>query len=314
MNVPARLGPIARVVRAFLDAKITAVLVVATTLVGLFAIAMTPREENPRITVPPAIVATNDQGRSRAEIEQLVTGPPERVIGQIAGVEHVYATSQDGRSTITVRYRVGTDTTQAYVDLYTRLLGNRGVIPADAADPIVTRIDVDDVPVVVLTLSSSSLDEGALRDLAYRMSDAIAPLPGVGGVTLYGGRSRAVSVVLDPQRLRGYGIGFSDLDPALRTNAEQPAGYVTDGPTRTYPLAGNPRRRCDRRDRERPSPAARFGRRSPRDHRRRRRSGREPYDPGDAHRDPRLPSHGVRDRADGTVHAPDSVRRSHRNA
>ena len=240
MNVPAPLGPIARVVRGFLDAKITAVLVVATTLVGLLAIAITPREENPRITVPTAIVTTNDQGRSRAEIEQLVTVPLERVIGQIAGVEHVYATSQDGRSTITVRYRVGTDTTQAYVDLYTRLLGNRNVIPTDASDPLVTRIDVDDVPVVVLTLASSSLDEAVLRDLAYRMSDAIAPLPGVGGMTLYGGRNRAVSVVLDPQRLRGFGIGFSELDAALRTNAEQPAGYVTDGTTRIDLRAGQP--------------------------------------------------------------------------
>lgn len=114
-------------------------LVIAATLFGIFAVLATPREENPRITVPTAIVTTDAPGRSRDEVLRLVTLPLERVIGQIAGVEHVYDSSQYGRSTITVRYRVGTDTTNAYVDLYTRLLGNRNVIPSDAAAPVVTR-------------------------------------------------------------------------------------------------------------------------------------------------------------------------------
>ena len=231
---------LARIVRAFLDAKITIVLVVAATLLGLVAIASTPREENPRITVPTAIVTTDAPGRARDEVARLITLPLERIIGQIANVEHVYASSQDGRSIITVRYRVGTDTTQAYVDLYTRLLGNRSAIPADAEAPVVSRIDVDDVPVVVLTLSSASYDDSALRDVAYRLSDALAPLPGVGSLTLYGGRSPNVNVVIDPQRLRGYAVGFAEIDTALRSNAEQPAGYVTDGVTRLELRAGSP--------------------------------------------------------------------------
>ena len=232
--------PLARVVRAFLDAKITVVLVVAATLFGVVAIAFTPREENPRITVPTAIVTTDAAGRTGDEVARLITLPLERVIGQIAGVEHVYASSQDGRSIITVRYRVGTDTTQAYVDLYTRLLGNRGAIPADAQAPVVSRIDVDDVPVVVLTLSSASYDEAALRDIAYRLSDALAPLPGVGALTLYGGRSRNVNVVIDPQRLYGNAVGFAEIDAALRSTAEQPAGYVTNGLERLELRAGSP--------------------------------------------------------------------------
>ncbi len=237
--------PLARIVSAFLDAKITVVLVVAATLFGLVAIAFTPREENPRITVPTAIVTTDAPGRARDEVVRLVTLPLERVIGQIANVEHVYASSGDGRSIITVRYRVGTDTTQAYVDLYTRLLGNRGAIPADALAPVVSRIDVDDVPVVVLTLSSASYDEAALRDVAYRLSDALAPLPGVGALTLYGGRSRNINVVIDPQRLHAYAVGFAEIDAALRSNAEQPAGYVSDGLQRLELRAGAPFRSAE---------------------------------------------------------------------
>ena len=232
--------PLARLVGAFLDAKITVVLIAAATLFGFFAIALTPREENPRIVVPTAIVTTNAPGRSRDEVIRLITLPLERVIGQIAGVEHVYDTSQQGRSTITVRYQVGTDTTQAYVDLYTRLLGNRNAIPVDASDPVVSRIDVDDVPVVVLTLASASRDEASLRDLAYQLSDTLASLPGVGALTVYGGRTRSVNVVIDPTQLNGYGLGFADLEAALRQNAEQPAGFAADGVDRTDLTAGAP--------------------------------------------------------------------------
>ncbi|BDE05640.1 multidrug transporter AcrB [Vulcanimicrobium alpinum] len=233
-------GPLARIVRAFLDAKLTAVLVAAVVAGGVLALAVTPREENPRINVPTAIVTTDAQGRSRDEIARLVTVPLERVIGQIGDVEHLYANSQDGRSTITVRYRVGTDPTAAYVDLYTRLLGNRSALPPDAQTPVVSRIDVDDVPVVVLTLASATYDDGALRDLAYRLSDALAPLPGVGTLTLYGGRGRIVNVTIDPARLAGYGVGFAQIDAALRGNAEQPAGYVGDGTSRIDVRAGAP--------------------------------------------------------------------------
>ena len=240
MQVKEKSAPLARVVRAFLDAKITVVLVIAALVFGLFAIVLTPREENPRITVPTAIITTDAPGRSRDEVIRLITLPLERVIGQIAGVEHVYDTSLDGRSTITVRYKVGTDTTAAYVDLYTRLLGNRGVIPTDASDPVVSRIDVDDVPVVVLTLASASRDEASLREIAYRLSDTLAPVPGVGALTLYGGRARSVNVVINPAELSAYGLGFASLDSALHQNTEQPAGFITDGSARTDLRAGMP--------------------------------------------------------------------------
>ena len=238
MESGKKSGPIKNAVRMFLESKITGVLVAGTFVFGAIAVIATPREENPRITVPTAIVSTAASGRTRDEVANLVTRPLERVIGQIADVDHVYSTSSDERSTITVRYRVGTDTTQAYVDLYTRLLGNRGVLPADVADPVVSRIDVDDVPVVVLTLASQTLDEVALRDVAYRLSDVLAPVAGIGAMTLYGGQTRSVNVTVDPRTLNAYALGFSDIDAALKGGAEQAAGYTADGRTRTDVRAG----------------------------------------------------------------------------
>ncbi len=233
-------SPVARLVRTFLDSKLTVLLIAASTLFGIGALLATPREENPRITVPTAIVSTDATGRSRDEIARLVTLPLERLIGQIANIDHVYTSSSDGNSTITIRYKVGTDTNQAYVDLYTRLLGNRAILPTDAAAPVVSRLDIDDVPIAVLTLSSHVSSDAALRAAAYRLSDALDPIAGIGSLTLYGGRLPAVNVVLDPRKMQGYGVGFGSIETALSDVGERDAGYTSNGRSRESIRAGSP--------------------------------------------------------------------------
>jgi len=233
-------SPVARLVRTFLDSKLTGLLIAASTLFGIGALLATPREENPRITVPTAIVSTDVLGRSRDEIQRLVTLPLERLVGQIANIDHVYTSSSDGNSTITIRYKVGTDTNQAYVDLYTRLLGNRAILPADAAAPVVSRIDIDDVPIAVLTLSSHAASDATLRAAAYRLSDALDPIEGIGTLTLYGGRLPAVNVILDPRKMQGYGVSFGGIETALAAVGERDAGYASDHITRESIRAGSP--------------------------------------------------------------------------
>lgn len=233
-------SPVARLVRTFLDSKLTGLLIAASTLFGIGALLATPREENPRITVPTAIVSTDVLGRSRDEIQRLVTLPLERLVGQIANIDHVYTSSSDGNSTITIRYKVGTDTNQAYVDLYTRLLGNRAILPADAAAPVVSRIDIDDVPIAVLTLSSHAASDATLRAAAYRLSDALDPIEGIGTLTLYGGRLPAVNVILDPRKMQGYGVSFGGIETALAAVGERDAGYASDHVTRESIRAGSP--------------------------------------------------------------------------
>jgi len=195
--VPAGTA-IERLVRFFLDAKLTVVLVLVAAVFGLVAFIATPREENPHIEVPYAVVTTTYDGHSREEIERLVSVPLERALEQIPSVEHRYETTSTGRSVITVRYRVGTQADVAFVELTTRLTNVQSSLPAGAGVPAVQRLDVDDVPVVVLTLASRDPDDVRLRALAQQVADRVAPVSGVGAVTLYGGQLRSDASTSSP--------------------------------------------------------------------------------------------------------------------
>ncbi|TAM61040.1 efflux RND transporter permease subunit [bacterium] len=232
---------VGRIVRYFVDSKLTALLVLAATLFGIFAVLATPREENPQITAPAAVVTVSDPGIGRAQIEQNVTKPIERVLQEIPGVEHLYSTSSEGLATVIVRYYVGEDKTRSYVDLYNQLMANRAVLPPGAQDPAVTPLDVDDVPIVVLTLSGSRYDDVTLRALAHRLADAVQPVPGASVISMSGGREQAVDVALDPAKLAGYEISPQDIERALGvTNVEQATGYVAGGGHRLLLHAGTP--------------------------------------------------------------------------
>ncbi len=216
-------------VRFCIDAKLTSVLVIVAAIFGAFALWVTPREENPRIAVPYAIVTTAYAGHDRNDTERLVTIPLERAIEQTPNVEHRYATTTMGRSSITVRFRVGTPTETAYVDLQTRLDAARDALPAAVDAPRVQRLDIDDLPVLVLTLASRTDDGVRLRKLAQTIADRLAPLAGVGNVTLFGGSIPAARIDVIPERLAAFGLGFADVSRTLATtNVRTDAGFLND--------------------------------------------------------------------------------------
>ncbi|TAM75324.1 efflux RND transporter permease subunit, partial [bacterium] len=230
-----------RIVRYFVDSKLTALLVLAATLFGIFAILATPREENPQITAPAAVVTIADPGMARGQVEQEVAKPIERILQEIPGVEHIYSTSSEGLATIVVRYYVGEEKTRSYVDLYNQLMANRRILPPEAREPAVTPLDVDDVPIVVLTLAGSRYDDTMLRAIAHRVVDAVQPVPDVSLISIVGGRDQAVDVALDPAKLAGYAISPQDVERALGvTNVEQATGYVAGGGHRLLMHAGTP--------------------------------------------------------------------------
>lgn len=232
---------IERLVRFFLDAKLTVVLVLVAAVFGLVAFIATPREENPHIEVPYAVVTTTYDGHSREETERLVTVPLERALEQIPSVEHRYETTSTGRSVITVRYRVGTQADVAFVDLTTRLTNVQSSLPAGAGVPAVQRLDVDDVPVVVLTLASRDPDDVRLRALAQQVADRVAPVSGVGAVTLYGGRAPVGRVDVVPERLAALGLSLGTIADTLgHTDMTRDAGFTSDGQRRDEIRVGAP--------------------------------------------------------------------------
>src|SRR5512134_2995492 len=148
------LGISGRIARYFQSAQITPLLALVGLLLGAFAVFVTPREEEPQINVTMANVLIPFPGASAKDVEQMVAGPAEQVLSQIAGIEHVMSLSRPGLAVITVQFKVGVPRTEALVRLYDTVNANADWLPAGlgVGEPLIKPKGIDDVPIVTLTL------------------------------------------------------------------------------------------------------------------------------------------------------------------
>ena len=225
-----RLGLAGAVSRAFIDSRLTPLLIVATVLLGLLAIVALPREEEPQIKVPMVDLLVAMPGASAAEVESRLSAPLERLMWEIPGVEYVYSTSQPGRSLVVVRFRVGEDVERSLVKLNQKLQNHADRIPPGASPPLVKARSIDDVPFLALTFHSRAQDHLTLRRIAAQVDAEIKHVPEVSETTLIGGYRRQVRVRLDPAALAARGLGLVDPLQALGpTNRQEIAGGLTTG-------------------------------------------------------------------------------------
>ena len=161
-----------KIVKIFLDSNLSLILIILAVVVGLTALGLTPREEDPQIVVPLADVYVNFPGHSAAEVEQLVTTPLEKILYQIDGVEYVYSMSREGQAIITVRYYVGEDRERSLVKLYKKIDEHLDIVPPGVTGWIIKPVEIDDVPVVTLTLAGKSSDDMTLRRVAEELTAA----------------------------------------------------------------------------------------------------------------------------------------------
>ena len=226
-----RLGFSGRVARQFLQTEITPLLALLGLLLGLFAIAVTPREVEPQIDVTFANVFIPFPGASARQVEQLVTSSAEQVLSEIEGVKHIYSNSRPGLAVLTVEFEVGEHRTEAIVRLYNALYSNQDWLPAGigVGQPLVKPKGIDDVPIVAVTLWSDDPHQGAaeLRSVAHTLEVELKRVPGTRDIYTIGGPQPVVHVLLDPQRLAGYGISLADLREALQAaNQSSAAGEL----------------------------------------------------------------------------------------
>ncbi len=226
-----KLGLSGRIARAFLDSELTPLLGLTALLLGLFAVFVTPREEEPQINVTMANVIVPFPGASAQQVESLVATPMEKVLAEISGVDHIYSVSRPGAAVITVQFEVGEDRTEAIVRLYNAIYSNQdwrplglGVLP-----PLVKPKGIDDVPILSVTLWTADPQRGAheLRQVAHAIEAEVKRVPGTRNVYTIGGPDETVRVTLDPQRLAGYGLTVTELAGSLQAaNVVQHAGAV----------------------------------------------------------------------------------------
>ncbi len=220
-------GVVNGIVRAFLHSNLSLILIVLAAALGLAALLITPREEDPQIVVPLADIHVSFPGRSAEETARLVASPLEKLLYQIDGVEYVYSTSRRDSAVITVRFFVGQDRERSLVKIFKRLDENIDLIPPGVAGWIVKPVEIDDVPVVTLTLTGASADPFLLRRVGEEVAERLAAQREVSRVALVGGEGRRVTVELDPARLTAHDIAPLEVARALRlTNVERTAGAI----------------------------------------------------------------------------------------
>src|SRR5579883_1980229 len=200
------MGIAGRIARAWINSKLTPLLLGASLLIGLFSVWRLPREEEPQIVVPMIDVMVAMPGASSREVEERVTKPMEKLLWEIPGVEYIYSTSSPGQALTIVRFRVGEDEEKSIVRLNQKMFANLDLIPPGASQPLIKPRSIDDVPILALTLSGNEYGPYELRQVAAQIHDAIKQVPDVSQVTLIGGQAREVRVTLDEGRLAGYSI------------------------------------------------------------------------------------------------------------
>ena len=235
----AQMGVAGRLARSFQSHALTPLLALVAMLLGLFAVLVTPREEEPQINVTMANVLIPFPGASSADVQALVARPAEQVLGQIAGVEHSYSVARPGVAVLTVQFKVGVPRTEALVRLYDVLNANQDWLPAGLGTltPIVRPKGIDDVPVLGITLWAQDQRSAVeIERVAHTLEAELKRVPGSREVNTIGGPGRVVQVTLDPTRLRDRGVDLLRLKSTLAAaNFAMPAGSVIDT------LAGSPR-------------------------------------------------------------------------
>ncbi len=221
----ARLGLAGRIARAFIDSKLTPLVVITAVLLGAAAIWLLPREEEPQIKVPMIDVLVALPGFSAREVEERATRPMEKLLWEIPGVEYIYSTSRPGESLAIVRFQVGEDVEKSLVKLNQKLQSNFDRIPPGVTAPLIRSRSIDDVPILALTFHGPAMDHLTLRRVVTQVEDAVKQVPLVAETTIIGGAQRQLRVLLDPARLASRHLSALEIVPRLtQANRQVVAG------------------------------------------------------------------------------------------
>lgn len=228
------------IAKAFLQSKLTMLLMIAFLLVGVYSTMLIPREEEPQIQVPMADVFIGYPGAAPKDVETKVSAPIEKIISNIKGVEYVYSTSMQGQSMVIVQFYVGEDVERSLVKLYTELMKNMDKMPQGITMPLIKTRSIDDVPALGLTLWSEHYDDYRLKQIGQVLGNEIKKVADVSDISILGGRSRQVKVLVDKSKMALNHVDFLSVAKAIQgSNTQLPAGTLIQQDTAYAVETGN---------------------------------------------------------------------------
>jgi len=239
-----KLGLSGRLTAATIRSPLTPLFLIAAIAMGLLALASIPREEEPQISVPMVDVMVAAPGLAAPDAAELVAKPLEIIVKAIPDVDHVYSFVEDDQVMVVARFKVGSDPDDAVVRVHEKIRANIGRIPAGIPEPVVEARGINDVPVLVLTLSpdqgqAGRWDEATLHSVAQRLQSEVAKVDDVGLTFIVGGRPEEIRVQPDPARMAARDVSLGALIEAIRqANRTFPAGSIRDGGGATSVVAG----------------------------------------------------------------------------
>ncbi len=208
----------------------TIVVFLVGLVVGFVSLTRLSVDLYPAMEFPLAVVSTTYEGAGPQEVESLVSRPIEEVMGTVSGVTSISSSNYEGQSLVVVQFDWGTDMDQATLAMREKVDRVKGLLPAGADSPTVFKIDPQALPVMTIGLSGDR-DLAELKELA---EDVVKPrlerLDGVASVSVQGGLTREVQVIVDPRRLQAAGLSINQVAQALRyENLNLPGGEVREG-------------------------------------------------------------------------------------
>ncbi len=230
IDVTHPLGLAGGMAKAFIHSPLSPLLLFAMLAMGVLGLMMTPRQEDPQISVPMVDIFVQAPGIHAEQLSGLAIEPLELIMSEIPGVKHVYSATQRGTGVVTVQFVVGEQVIPSLVKVYNKLSANRDRIPPGVGEPLVKAKGIDDVPIVNLTLWSNAVDDSAMRSLATDVLHILETIPNTGEAFIVGGRRTQVRIEVMPERLSGFGISLDQVAHTIRTaNGEQVAGDAEAG-------------------------------------------------------------------------------------
>jgi multidrug efflux pump subunit AcrB len=216
MSENSPLGISGHLAKSFINSPLTPLLLLASLALGLIALIALPREEEPQISVPMIDILVNANGYKAVDAAELVTKPLEDIIKGTDGVEHVYSLTEDDRVMVTARFKVGTREDVGLLRVHEQVRAHIGEIPVGIPEPLIVGRGINDVAIMVLTLTpkpeaKERWDDNGLLNIAQQLRHELVKTEDIGLTYIVGGRDDQIRIEPNPEKLALYGVALNQL-------------------------------------------------------------------------------------------------------